>query len=168
MEAITRLTLVAPTPTNTLPVPTARPTDTATPVLPTDTATPTGTPTPTPTSTALVITDWRGEYFANRELQGNPVLIRNDGYVDFNWGEGSPAPTIPVNGFSARWTRTRQFREGTFHFTIVVDDGVRLWVDNTLLINEWHDGLSTYAADLHLTAGAHALRIEYYENTGGP
>ena len=167
MEAITRLTLVAPTPTNTLPVPTARPTDTATPVLPTDTATPTGTPTPTPTSTALVITDWRGEYFASRELQGNPVLIRNDGYVDFNWGEGSPAPTIPVNGFSARWTRTRQFREGTFHFTIVVDDGVRLWVDNTLLIDKWHDGQSTYAADLHLTAGAHALRIEYYENTGG-
>jgi len=81
-----------------------------------------------------VITDWRGEYFANRELQGNPVLIRNDGYVDFNWGEGSPASTIPVNGFSARWTRTRQFREGTFHFAIAVDDGVRLWVDNTLLI----------------------------------
>jgi hypothetical protein len=167
MEAITRFTLAAPTPTNTVPVPTARPTDTPTPVLPTDTPTPTDNPTPTPTSTALVITDWRGEYFANRELQGDPVLVRNDGYVDFNWGEGSPAPTIPVNGFSARWARTRQFREGTFHFTITVDDGVRLWVDDTLLINEWHDGQATYAADLHLTQGTHALRIEYYENLGG-
>jgi len=167
LEAITRFTLVAPTPTNTVPIPTAPPTDTSTPVLPTDTPTPTGTPTPTPTPTALVITDWRGEYFANRDLAGNPALIRNDGYVDFNWGEGSPGPTIPVNGFSARWTRTRQFREGTSHFTFTVDDGVRLWVDNTLLIDEWHDGLGTYAADLHLAQGVHALRIEYYENSGG-
>lgn len=167
MEAITRFTLVAPTPTNTVPVPTFPPTNTPTPVLPTDTPTPTGTPTPTPTSTALVITDWRGEYFANRELQGTPVLVRNDGLVDFNWGEGSPAPTVPVNGFSARWTRSRQFREGTFRFTLTVDDGVRLWVDNTLLIDEWHDGLGTYAADRYLTRGAHAVRIEYYENSGG-
>ncbi len=170
MEAITRFSLVAPTPTNTVPVPTFPPTDTPAPVLPTDTPTPippTNTPTPTPTATALVITDWRGEYFANRDLQGNPALVRNDGYVDFNWGEGSPGPAIPVNGFSARWTRTRQFREGTFHFTITTDDGARLWVDNTLLIDEWHDGLGTYAADLYLTRGAHTLRIEYYENVGG-
>jgi len=169
MEAITRFTLVAPTPTNTAPVPTFAPTDTPTPVPPTDTPTQvplTDTPTPTPTPTALVITDWRGEYFANRELQGNAVLVRNDGYIDFSWGEGSPAPSIPVNGFSARWTRTREFREGTFRFTITVDDGVRLWVDSTLLIDEWHDGLGTYEADLYLTPGAHALRIEYYENVG--
>ncbi len=167
IEVITRFTLAAPTPTNTVPVPTFSPTDTPAPVLPTDTPMPTDTPTPTPTSTALVITDWRGEYFANRELQGVPVLVRNDGYVDFNWGEGSPASTVPVNGFSARWTRSRQFREGTFRFTLTVDDGVRLWVDSTLLIDEWRDGLATYAADLYLPPGAHALRIEYYENSGG-
>lgn len=170
LEAITRFSLMAPTPTNTVPVPTFPPTNTPAPVLPTDTPTPippTNTPTPTPTPTPLVITDWRGEYFANRDLQSNPALVRNDGYVDFNWGEGSPGPAIPVNGFSARWTRTRQFREGTFHFTLTVDDGVRLWVDNTLLIDEWHDGLGTYAADLYLMRGAHTLRIEYYENVGG-
>jgi hypothetical protein len=167
IEAIIRFTLVAPTPTNTVPVPTFPPTETPTPVLPTNTPTPTGTPTPTPTPTALVITDWRGEYYANRELQGNPVLVRNDGYVDFNWGEGSPGPTVPVNGFSARWTRIRQVREGTFRFTITADDGARLWIDSTLLIDEWHDGLGTYVDDLHLTPGAHALRIEYYENSGG-
>jgi len=167
IEVITRFTLIAPTPTNTVPVPTFPPTNTPAPVLPTDTPTPTGSPTPTPTPTALVITDWRGEYFANRELQGNPTVVRNDGYVDFNWGEGSPAPTIPVNGFSARWTRARQFREGTFRFTLIADDGVRLWVDNTLLIDEWHDGYGTYADDLHLAQGTHALRIEYYENSGG-
>ncbi|MBN1136828.1 MAG: hypothetical protein JXM73_09590 [Anaerolineae bacterium] len=170
MEAITRFTLVAPTPTNTVPVLTALPTSTPTPLLPTDTSTPippTDTPTPTLTPTALVITDWRGEYFANRELQGDPVLIRNDGYVDFSWGEGSPAPAIPMNGFSARWTRARQFRDGIFHFTLTVDDGARLWVDNTLLIDEWHDGQASYVADLYLTQGTHTLRIEYYENLGG-
>ncbi|MCJ7566230.1 MAG: NBR1-Ig-like domain-containing protein, partial [Anaerolineales bacterium] len=50
------------------------------------------------------ITEWRGEYFDNRKLEGNPELIRNDKEIDFNWKFKSPSSNIPINNFSARWT----------------------------------------------------------------
>ena len=47
--------------------------------------------------------DWRGEYFANPDLSGEPALVRNDTAVDFDWGDTSPAPgLVPADEFSAR------------------------------------------------------------------
>jgi hypothetical protein len=163
-EASTRFTLVAPTPTPTQPPPTARPTlpPTSTP-LPTDTPEPTLTPTP-----ELVITDWRGEYFANLTLSGDPTFVRNDVAVAFDWGEGSPGAGVPVDRFSARWTRRLRFSEGSYRFVVAADDGVRFWLDGQLLVDEWHDtGLTSYSVDVDLTGGRHALQLEYYENLGG-
>ncbi|MCJ7568076.1 MAG: NBR1-Ig-like domain-containing protein, partial [Anaerolineales bacterium] len=48
------------------------------------------------------ISEWRGEYFDNRKLEGNPELIRNDEEIDFNWKFKSPSSNIPINNFSAR------------------------------------------------------------------
>lgn len=171
-EATTRLTLIAPTATPTLPVPTLPPytPPTATSTRPTDTPSPrpTDTPAATATPTALVITDWRGEYFANPALAGTPVLVRNDVDIKFGWGASAPATGLPVDGFSARWTRARHFRSALYRFTATVDDGVRLYVDDRLLIDEWHSASSaTYTADVLLAEGTHALRVEYYEDVGG-
>ena len=49
----------------------------------------------------------------------------------------------------------------------VESDMNRLWVDGKLLIDRWHDGTATYTADVNLSGGTHALRMEYYEHTGG-
>jgi hypothetical protein len=167
LEASTRFVLVTPTPTNT---PTAYPTfpPTATPP-PTDTPWPTDTPFPTATPTPdIVITDWKGEYFANPALAGAPVLVRNDVDIDFNWGAGSPNPGIPSDQFSVRWTRQLRFKEGTYRLGITVDDGVRFWMDGHLLIDEWHDGSqTTYTVDVYTSAGDHSLQLEYYEGLGG-
>ena len=163
-QATARFELVVPTPTPTVPPPTAPPTRPAT-----DTPEPTSTPWPTATATPTpaLITDWRAEYFANGSLGGDPVVIRNDTAIDFNWGRSSPDPRIPADGFSARWTRQIDFLEGTYRFVLSADDGIRLWVDGALLADEWHDGVLTdYQAELYLPRGAHALRIEYYENLG--
>jgi PA14 domain len=167
-EAITRFTLVAPTATATLPPPTARPTIPAT-YTPWPSATPVDTDTPTPTPTPnMIITDWRGEYFANPGLSGQPLYVRNDVTVDFNWGGGSPDPRIPGDHFSARWTRWWSFSKGWYRFTILSDDGVRFWIDDQLVVDEWHDSMLTpYSVDLYLPKGQHSLRLEYYENTGG-
>jgi len=164
LEAGARFALVAPTPTNTLPPPTPRPT-----LLPTDTPWPTDTPSPTSTPTPdIVITDWRGEYFANQSPFGDPVLVRNDMDIDFDWDVGSPDPAIPVDGFSARWTRMLYFAEGPYRFYITVDDGVRFWIDGKLWVDEWHDSVPvTYSFDLYVEEGEHALHLEYYENLGG-
>jgi PKD repeat protein len=114
------------------------------------------------------ITDWLGEYFNNPNLQGAPVLRRNDVNISFDWGLGSPAPEIPVDNFSARWTRDLDFPEGRYRFYTRTDDGVRLWIDGAMIIDQWRDqSPTTYAADVYLTAGRHNIRMEYYERTLG-
>jgi hypothetical protein len=48
------------------------------------------TPVPPPATPLPVITDWRGEYYANLSLAGYPALVRNDTVVDFyrTWRPG--------------------------------------------------------------------------------
>ncbi len=111
--------------------------------------------------------DWKGEYFNNIQLSGSPVLTRNDKSIDFNWGAGAPAAGLPADNFSVRWTRQLAFSAGNYRFTVQVDDGVRFWVDDRLLIDQWHDGYGDYSVDLYLTEGTHRLRLEMYERTGG-
>lgn len=159
-------------PTATPQSPTTTPeSPTATPLPPTATPTtpPTATPTvvvwPTATPTP-VISEWRGEYY-QRDLSGAPVLVRNDRAIDFDWGLGAPAAGLPADGFAVRWTRRLAFEAGLYRFRFLVDDGVRLYVDDVLLIDDWRDGPSRErAADQRLTAGVHTLRIEYYERGG--
>ena len=111
--------------------------------------------------------DWKGEYWSNRSLQGLPVLVRNDVNLDFDWGTGSPATQIPVDGFSVRWIRTVQFAAGTYRFHVIVDDGARLWVNDRLVLDEWRDGaVRELTVDVPLAAGVHALRLEAYEAMG--
>jgi Ig-like domain from next to BRCA1 gene/PA14 domain len=113
------------------------------------------------------ITDWKGEYFTNMTLSGSPLLVRNETSLDFNWGASAPASGLPAEGFSARYSRNFTFDSGTYRFAARADDGFRLYVDGVLVIDEWHSsgGGTTYNATLVL-AGAHDLRVEYYENTG--
>ena len=113
------------------------------------------------------ITEWRGEYFDNRKLEGDPDLVRNDEDIDFNWKFKSPSSSLSINNFSARWTRRLKFDAATYRFSIRVDDGVRLWVDNRLVIDEWDDGsVRTVVVDLEMTEGKHDLKVEYFEREG--
>lgn len=110
---------------------------------------------------------WKGRYWDNRELRGDPDLVRNDREVDFNWKKGSPAAGLPSDDFSARWTRTVDFAEGTYRFTAHSDDGLRLYLDDELLIDRWQDsdGSEAYTADIHLD-GEMQVKVEYYERAG--
>lgn len=109
---------------------------------------------------------WRGEYFPNRWLNDPPVLVRDDPNLGFNWSYGSPASTIPSDNFSVRWTRTFHFEPGSYRFTTTTDDGVRLWVNGHLLIDEWHDqALSPHNGTIYLSGGV-PIKMEYYERGG--
>ena len=109
---------------------------------------------------------WRGEYFSNRWLSGSSTLVRDDADIDFYWDYGSPAPGIPSDGFSVRWTRTVTFDAGSYRFTATSDDGVRLWVNGHLLINEWRDQPATAYSGTIYVAGDVPIKMEYYENGG--
>ncbi|MFN2183560.1 MAG: PA14 domain-containing protein [Anaerolineae bacterium] len=111
---------------------------------------------------------WKGSYYAVRDLSGLPVFQRDDSAINFNWGNGSPRPDIPADNFSVRWTRRLSFNQaGTYRFRVETDDGTRLWVDGTLIVDEWRDGYLLAQPTVLLSAGPHDLRMDYYEHTGG-
>jgi glucose/arabinose dehydrogenase len=110
---------------------------------------------------------FRGEYFNNATLAGEPVLTRCEAAIDDGWGSGSPAPEVNPDNFSARWTRSLDVVPGTYTFTATSDDGMRVYVDGTLLIDGWSDHpATTYTASVALSGATHQLRVEYYEHTG--
>jgi glucose/arabinose dehydrogenase len=108
-------------------------------------------------------------YFNNMTLTGTPVT-RTDPKVDFDWGTGSPAPGVGTNNFSVRWTGQIQPKvSGAHTFYTQSDDGVRLWVNGVLVIDNWTDHAPTEnTGTINLTAGQrYDLKMEFYENIGG-
>ncbi len=121
----------------------------------------------TPSSTAMAQSAWYGEYFANRDLAGAPMLTRYDNRLRFDWGNGSPG-NLPADNFSARWTRDEWFEAGSYRFSYRVDDGLRIWVGGTLVVDDWQDHQASWRfVDHYITRGTHTVRVEYYEHTGG-
>jgi hypothetical protein len=111
--------------------------------------------------------DWKGEYYANVTLSGIPVLVQNEGRVDFDWGLGPAAAGLPVDNWSARWSRTLHGAGAAYRFHVLVNDGARLYIDDTLVLDAWQDGgTREITANVTLGAGNHRVRLEFYERTG--
>jgi len=109
---------------------------------------------------------WNGEYYDNRWFNGSPFR-NNSNILDFNWGYNSPAPSIPSDGFSARWWRTVYFNAGVYRFVASSDDGIRVYVDGQVIVDGWYDHPArTFAGEIDLKEGEHHVAVEYYENTG--
>ncbi len=109
-----------------------------------------------------------GEYFDNINLT-NRTNTRVDGVVDFDWGRGAPISAVAADTFSVRWTgQIEALYSETYTFTTTSDDGVRLWVNDRLIIDEWNDHASTdHTGQIELEAGVrYDIRMEYYENGG--
>jgi hypothetical protein len=116
---------------------------------------------------AQVSVPWHGEYFNNITLSGTPALIRDDANINFSWGAGSPGPGVNADFFSVRWTSYSYFDAGNYTFSLVIDDGARLWIDEQLIIDQWRDQAeTTYSVTKALSAGYHTMRVEYYERAG--
>lgn len=109
----------------------------------------------------------KAEYFNNKDLKGDPVLTRVDQQVDFNWGKGSPAPEINGDNFSVRWTGQLTIPDtGTYNFGLTSDDGMRLYIDGKLIVDNWGNHAErTKIGSVKLEAGKrYDVKIEYYDN----
>lgn len=123
--------------------------------------------TATPLLQAQSDADWHARYWNNRNLAGEPALQWYEPAIDHDWGHGAPAPGIDIDNFSAKWTRNVEFPAGTYRFFATTDDGMRVWIDEQLLIDAWSDSqVRTVSADRYLTPGRHFIRVEYYEAGG--
>jgi len=123
------------------------------------------TPTTGGSSAIQLPGPWQGEYFATRDMTKTPALVRTDTAIDFDWGWNSPAPEIPVNSFAVRWTGTFDAEGGRYRLTTTTDDGVRVYVDDRLVINSWWPMRGVRSAIVRLTPGQHVIRVEYFEAT---
>ncbi|EDX71250.1 PA14 domain protein [Coleofasciculus chthonoplastes PCC 7420] len=110
----------------------------------------------------------KAEYYNNRDFT-DLALTRTDETVDFNWGSGSPDAAIDANTYSVRWTGSvAPLHSETYEFFTNSDDGVRLWVDDQLLIDNWtNHGATENSGTIDLQAGQqYDIRMDYYENFG--
>ena len=100
-----------------------------------------------------------GEYYhgSSSDAWDDLVMVRLDPTVDFNWGDpGSPEPgVVNVDNFKARWTGEVEIPStGTWTFHTQTDDGVRLWVNDVLVLENWTDHGSTHdAGEINLKGG---------------
>ena len=111
-------------------------------------------------------TGMKGEYYNNMQLAGEPAFIRIDSMIDFSFGTFSPAPGIPDDRFSVRWSGKIIPPETVRQLGVTNDDGVRLYLNGKLIIDDWHDhGEKANKADVVLEAGKeYEIVLEYYDN----
>ena len=109
------------------------------------------------------------EYFDNNHLAGAPRVRRVDREVDFGWTLDSPAREIPFDWYSVRWTGTLSVPAGGVQrLGVEGNDGYRLYVDDSLVIDNWRkQSYGARLASVALRGGtAYAIRLEYFESTG--
>jgi hypothetical protein len=111
---------------------------------------------------------WQGRYYDNPEFRGGPAAIRDDAEINFDWGEGAPAAGMSHDNFSVVWTRQVNFAPGYYRFNVHSDDGVRVWLDNGLIMDYWRPmNYEWHHADGFYLQGTHQLKVEYFERGGG-
>jgi YVTN family beta-propeller protein len=115
-------------------------------------------------------TGLQGRYFNNPTLSGAPVLSRVEA-VNFGWSTASPGPGVNSDQFSVRWSgMVEASATGNFQFQTRANDGVRLWINGILVIDDWNNHSSTVdrtTASIALAKNQrYSVVLEYYENTG--
>ena len=109
------------------------------------------------------------EYFDNADFT-DKKLTRIDPAIDFDWQDRGSVAGVGADTFAVRWTGQIQAQHTElYRFQTTTDDGVRVWIDGDLVINQWQNqpGTAVTSAQLALEAGRkYDLRVEYYENTG--
>jgi uncharacterized repeat protein (TIGR03806 family) len=111
------------------------------------------------------------QYYANtfptNAFTGSP-LVRTDAVLNFNWTTNSPDPSIPKTNYTVHWTGSiqPQFNE-TYTLYTTADDGIRLYVNGQLLINDWVDQTATtMSASIPLAAQQlYSIEMDYYHHT---
>jgi len=112
----------------------------------------------------------KGEYFNNTNLSGSPVTTKIDKRIGFEWTAGTGVAGINKNNFSVRWTGVLYPAESAdYEFIVSGDDGFRLYINGTSVINEYVEGAYRERSySMTLTTGQqYSIRLEYFQAGGG-
>lgn len=111
----------------------------------------------------------KAEYFNNKNLEGSPVATRTEKIINHIWSDKPDVNGIGADNFSIRYTGTiKPQKTGYYKLGVKGDDGYRLFVDDKMVIEEWHDqGANLKTASMLLETGKeYRVKLEYYENGG--
>ncbi len=133
----------------------------------------------------------KAEYFANADFSGEPALVRADPQIQFDWNAASPAPGIPMQTFSVRWSGALTppgpgeytFSIRKFHcYRCEVSESVRVFLDGKLKIDSRQSNPPLAGQDVISSSGftrrpqepsfrvhfadtqPHSFRLEYTHN----
>jgi hypothetical protein len=134
----------------------------------------------TPAQAQITGSNWSGLFYNDTFLTTPAASENYPNGLYFNWGPGhplkadnaTPVPGISADNFSITFTSTQTFAQGgTYRFTTYVDDGVRVFIDDELVLNEFNPNETntyrTFVFHRNITAGAELdIRVDYVEHTG--
>ncbi len=112
-----------------------------------------------------------GQYYTGKSFEAF-VDYRIDESINFDWGRAEPIGGISADNFSVRWQGIfippHESGNREYRFSVRTDDGVRLYLNSELVIDQWIDrGSTTNNYNLSLSADENLpVKMEYYEATG--
>jgi hypothetical protein len=135
-----------------------------------------GAPTPTPVGGGTFSgTNWVGQFYNTADLSG-PVVATAlfPTGLNRNWGTGAPTDGAGVaiagvnpDNWSARFSTTAQISAGVYKFSLTVDDGARVFIDGTpVLDNFGNTGLIGQVATVTLAGGNYTIIVDYNDKSG--
>jgi hypothetical protein len=122
---------------------------------------------PSARETACPDGQYLARYWSNTTRAGEPSNTRCEpAPLRHDWSTAGPSSSM-TDQFSARYEGRFSFEAAEYEFVLDGDNGVRLWIDGNLAIDQWHTGTGTYNTTRAMTAGRHNIRVEYFEQWGG-
>ncbi|MFU8945160.1 malectin domain-containing carbohydrate-binding protein [Mycetocola zhadangensis] len=112
---------------------------------------------------------WSVDYFAGTDLAGSALTSECVLEINQTFNSGDGPVGVGPDQYSARFTKVIDEGAGTYKFSALSDDGIRVRVDGALVIDEWYGqaGTEQHVGLVTLTEGEHVVTVEYYQGYGG-
>ncbi len=131
--------------------------------------------TPGNVAEAQIDEEWGAILYPNTDFT-NPVwlIAYFDVGINLNWGSGPPTDSfgfplagMPADNFAVRLSTNLPFDAGIYEFTVIVDGGARLSVENNVLFDELdNQGLASFTGIAFIGSGPAHIALDYVDYTG--
>jgi hypothetical protein len=105
-------------------------------------------------------------FFVGDQAQGEPLLVRQDQAINFDWGSAAPDPAIPQDGFSAHWLGRFRFERGLYQFETSARGGVQLYINGELSLDTWQATATQSTNFIPISGGWQVIELRYRHQTG--
>lgn len=112
----------------------------------------------------------RGEYYNSDFPEGEPVLVRTDEQIDFNWIFSKPSEAVDSKCFSVKWSGVmKPDRDFDGNIGISSMDSMQLWIDGRRIVDAWgqHDRNTRMEPFRFEASREYAVEVRYRNDERG-